>query len=480
MINADQPADGFVADIEEDGSNVRPSIDSIVGLAEGDRCMLEKNVLLHGEGVPCSSGSIEKTSIPSHQSILPPKSQAALVKPVPPHQRSTSEKRKCPTRRATSATLARSVSPTIGKALNNASQPKLQVCLQAQVRSKKRLSGKGRLHQRLDIDVSQPVGVPVPPDHDMSPREPIQSSVGQNIVDLEALISTEETKRDICMKEQISDSVGKWCGSLNFSHQQRIAHVALKVLRRVESTICLIAAAYRLLARAPWTKKMIATDIKQAALYAVSKGWHLKMPYIRDVPFSKADFAVAAATYLEQVPPNVPEDPFKVCLVIIDFLPLICGSLFSQAVLSCQWCKASCTVPIPCFITNTTWTMDGWDDFATTISQSKLHPWIQRHGWHNGGCDMTCNDISLGRFGPWIYLQLQTERHEDLPLVCQSMQIPRDGGLHLLEAAVTSLLCTNDTVSIGGSRHYWVAEVDNFAITSIYDAVDGKQKLTKA
>ena len=78
VINADQPADGFVADIEEDGSNVRPSIDSIVGLAEGDRCMLEKNVLLHGEGVPCISGSIEKTSIPSHQSILPPKSQEEM------------------------------------------------------------------------------------------------------------------------------------------------------------------------------------------------------------------------------------------------------------------------------------------------------------------------------------------------------------------------------------------------------------------
>ena len=212
-----------------------PPIDSIVGCAEGDRCMLEKNALLHGEGVPGISGSIEKTSIPSHQSILPPKSQAALVKPVLPHQRSTSEKKKCSNRRASSATLARSVSPTIGKTLSNASQPKLQVCLQAQVRSKKRLSGKGRLHQRLDIDVSQPVGVPVPPDHEKSPREPIQSLVGQNIVDLEALISTEETKRDIGMKEQISDSVGKWCGSLNFSHQQRIAHVALKFLRRVES-----------------------------------------------------------------------------------------------------------------------------------------------------------------------------------------------------------------------------------------------------
>lgn len=71
-------------------------------------------------------------------------------------------------------------------------------------------------------------------------------------------------------------------------------------------------------------------------------------------------------------------------------------------------------VPVPCFITDTTWTMEGWDDFASIISQSKLHPWIQRHGWHNGGCDMTCNDVSLGLFGPWVYLQLQTERHEDL------------------------------------------------------------------
>ena len=49
----------------------------------------------------------------------------------------------------------------------------------------------------------------------------------------------------------------------------------------------------------------------------------------REFPFSKVDFAVAAATYLEQVPPSVPEDPFHIVLAIIDFLPLICGNLFS-------------------------------------------------------------------------------------------------------------------------------------------------------
>ena len=253
----------------------------------------------------------------------------------------------------------------------------------------------------MNIDVSQPVDVPVPPDQDMSPREPVQKPGDQNIVDLVALISTEEFERDTSMKEQISDSVGKWCRSLSFSHQQRVAHVALKFLRRIESTICLIAAAYRLLAKAPWTGKMIATDIKQAALYAVSKGWHLKMPHLREFPFSKVDFAVAAATYLEQVPPSVSEDPFHIVLPMINFLPLICGSLFSQATLSCHWCKASCTVPVPCFITDTTWTMDRWDDFASIISKSKLRPWIQRHGWHNEGCDMTGNDVTLGNLGPW-------------------------------------------------------------------------------
>lgn len=165
---ADQSTAGSWAGVEEDGSNIRPPIDSIVGIAEGDRCVLEKNALLHGEGTPDVIDSKNKSNIPSHQSVLPPKSQAALVKPILTHQRSTSGKKKFRNRRASPATLARSVSPTIGKTLSNTSQSKLQVCLQAQTRPKKRLSGKGHLHQNLDIDVSQPVGVPVLSEHSRS------------------------------------------------------------------------------------------------------------------------------------------------------------------------------------------------------------------------------------------------------------------------------------------------------------------------
>ena len=47
---------------------------------------------------------------------------------------------------------------------------------------------------------------------------------------------------------------------------------------------------------------MIAVDIKQAAFYAISKGWSLKDPTAGDFPFSVAELAVAAATYLEQIP----------------------------------------------------------------------------------------------------------------------------------------------------------------------------------
>ena len=376
--------------------------------------------------------------------------------------------------------LARSVSPTITKTQNKMCQSKLQVCLQAQTSSKKRLPRNKHLFQSLRIDVSKAVKVPVPPDQDMSPKRPILNSIDQNIVDLAAQISKEEAEHETGMKAQVGDAVGKWCGGLHFAHQQRIAHVALKFLRHISPTISLIASTFRLLARAPWISNMIAIDIKQAALYAVSKDWHLRTSHFREFPFSKAEFAVAAATYLERVPHRVPDDPLPTITAIIDFLPLICGNLFSQATLFCPCCKATCTTPAPCFISKITWTMEEWNDFATAISKSHPCPWIQRHGWHNEGCDLTGCEVSVDQLGPWVYLQLQAENDDDLPMICQSMQITKDSSLHLLEATVTSFLGTNPKSSKDSDRHYWVAEVENSSITAVYDSVNGKQKLTQA
>lgn len=75
---------------------------------------------------------------------------------------------------------------------------------------------------------------------------------------------------------------------------------------------------------------MIAVDINQAALYAISKGWSLKAPTAGDFPFTIAELAAAAASYLEQVPPGVPEDLFYTMHVMLGFLPPECGKLFSK------------------------------------------------------------------------------------------------------------------------------------------------------
>ena len=73
---------------------------------------------------------------------------------------------------------------------------------------------------------------------------------------------------------------------------------------------------------------MIAVDIKQAAFYAISKDWSLKDPTAGDFPFSVAELA-AAATYLEQITPGVPGNPFHALFVMLGFLPPVCSKLFS-------------------------------------------------------------------------------------------------------------------------------------------------------
>ena len=146
----------------------------------------------------------------------------------------------------------------------------------------------------LQVDVSKPVVTPVPPDVDMSPRTPKDNQVDADIVDLVKKFSKEEKEQEALMKTEINDAVHKWCATYPAAHQMRIAHVAFKFR-------CLVAAC-RLLAKAPWTTNMIAVDIKQAAFYAISKGWSLKDPTAGDFPFSVAELAVASRfEFLAQV-----------------------------------------------------------------------------------------------------------------------------------------------------------------------------------
>ena len=164
---------------------------------------------------------------------------------------------------------------------------------------------------------------------------------------------------------------------------------------------------------------MISVNIKQATFYAICKGWSLKDPTAGDFPFTVAELAVAAATYLEEIPPGVPEDPFYALFVMLGFLPPECGKLFSTATLTCPHCLATCISPCPFFNTHVTWTMEEWVDIDTALTGATLHPWVQSQGWHAEGCILSEHIINLERY------------------------LAKDRSLLQVNATVTGFLCSN-------------------------------------
>ena len=361
------------------------------------------------------------------QNVLPP---GAVSRSPPPRERKSRSmsvsKRGC-TNKTRPASFARSVSPTISKIQAGQTKDQIKSLLQTTPHKQRSNISRNKNHGLLSqVDVSKPVITPVPPDVDMSPRKPKDHQVDADIVDLVTKLSKEEKERETLMKTEINDAVHKWCATYPAAHQIRVAHVALKFRCRISSTICFLVAAYRLLAKAPWTTNMIAVDIKQAAFYAISKGWSLKDPTAGDFPFSVAELAVAAATYLEQIPPGVPEDPFYALFVMLGFLPPVCSKLFSTVTLTCAHCLATCTAPCPFFNTHVTWTMTEWVDLATALTEATMHPWVQSQGWHAEGCNMSQHLIDLKNMTSWVLLQLQPEHHDKYPFVCDSMNLPKD------------------------------------------------------
>ena len=203
-----------------------------------------------------------------------------------------------------------------------------------------------------------------------------------HIVDLIAKIEQESAEQKRERLVRITDATQKWCSCLPKAHQERIISLGEKFLRRMDSTLCFLIVVYRMLARANWTRSMVAVDIKQAALYAISKGWHVKVALdFRDYPFTREEFAVSAATYLDKIPADAPEDPLRALCIVISHLPTSCAKLFSKGQVSCPFCSACCDVSFPSFTSRVSWAMSNWIDLATCLNSAEPNPWMHSYGW---------------------------------------------------------------------------------------------------
>ncbi len=239
--------------------------------------------------------------------------------------------------------------------------------------------------------------------------------VGGHITDLIAKLDQEEAEQKQERRIRITDATHKWCSCLPKPHQDKVISLGEKFLRRMDSTMCFLIVAYRMLAKASWSRSMVAEDIKQAALYAISKGWHVKSGDFHDYPFTREEFAVSAATYLDKIPADVPEDPFRALSIAISHLPHSCAKLFSKGKVACPYCRASCDVSIPSFTSNVSWTMDNWKDIATCLASSDPNPWMQSYGWHAANCDRSDHESNVTAFDSWTLLELHLHRPDDFP-----------------------------------------------------------------
>ena len=303
--------------------------------------------------------------------------------------------------------------------------------------------------------------------------------VDNHIIDLIAKIEQENAEEKRERLARIADATQKWCSCLPTAHQERIISLGQKFLRRMDSTICFLIVVYRMLAKANWTRSMVAVDIKQAALYAISRGWFVKSSNFRDYPFSREEFAVSAATYLNKIPADAPEDPFRALYIVISHLPSSCAKLFSKGQVSCPFCSGSCEVSFPSFTTRLSWTMANWTDLATCLNSTEPNPWVQSVGWHTTECNRSDHIPTVSTFEAWTLLELQLHQPGDYPTLMDSRKLLSDLSLNAMNGQILGFVCMNTRSFDDPNMHYWFVEVVGGMICHVFDSLRGLQRLTQ-
>ncbi len=300
-----------------------------------------------------------------------------------------------------------------------------------------------------------------------------------HIIDLIAKIEQESAEQKRERFVRITDATQKWCGCLPKAHQERIISLGEKFLKRMDSTLCFLIVVYRMLAKANWTRSMVAVDVKQAALYAISKGWHVKAVDFHDYPCTREEFAVSAATYLDKIPADAPEDPFRALCIAISHLPPSCAKLFSKGKVSCPYCSASCDISFPSFTSRVSWTMSNWIDLATCLNSAEPNPWMQSYGWHATDCNRSDHTPSVTAFESWTLLELHLHQPVDFPTLIDSQKLTGDPSLTVMNGQILGFVCTNTRDFDDPSMHYWFIEVEDGALRYAFDSLKGLQRLTQ-
>ena len=201
------------------------------------------------------------------------------------------------------------------------------------------------------------------------------------MIDLESIINEEEIRineailaKEIKIQAEaaqlVRDAGEKWLSQMPDLKRNNIEKLAIQFLLAMDSTLCFFTVSLRMIALAPWKDFMVSIDVRQAAVVAISKGWCVKSVSFEAYPFTRAELALAAGSYLGKITPRVADDATVALRAIVEQLPIACDEFFAQVSLACPFCQAKAVGTAPIFSTAVTWKSEEWVDLKTTLEKA--------------------------------------------------------------------------------------------------------------
>ena len=309
------------------------------------------------------------------------------------------------------------------------------------------------------------------------------------MIDLESIINEEEKRiNEVILAKEIQiqaeavqlvrDAGEKWLSGVPNQKRNDIEKFAVQFLLAMDSTLCFFTVALRMIALAPWQDSMVSIDVRQAAVVAISKGWFVKSDSFNAYPFTRAELALAAGSYLGKITPNLADDATVALRAIVELLPIACDKFFAQVSLACPFCQAKAIGAAPIFSTAVTWKSDEWVDLKTTLEKATPFVSSSPNNWHASTCDRDEFLPTVENFGPWAYLEFRPYPvfQDFFPLLSDTASLLADTSIQDLGLEVVGLVCSN--IAAEDSRHYWLVECSQGRPQMAYDSLKGAQKIT--
>ena len=232
----------------------------------------------------------------------------------------------------------------------------------------------------------------------------------------------------------------------------------------MDSTLCFFTVSLRMIALAPWKDSMVSIDVRQAAVVAISKRWCVKSVSFEAYPFTRAELALAAGSYLGKITLRVADDATVALRAIVEPLPIACNEFFAQVSLACPFCQAKAVGAASIFSTAVTWKSEEWVDLKTTLEKATRHA---------STCDRDEFVPTVAKFGSWAYLEFRSYPFDQdlFPLLSDTASLLNDTSVLDLGLEVAGFVCSN--IEAEGSRHYWLVECPQGRPQMAYDSLKG-------